>query len=109
MMEWQQKFAAIQAFAGSYDTYICMRKPDDWYVSCGMSVGGNGMLHGKYGNGATPQAAVEDHWAQYEALPFDRYAVNRENKRARWNGFMWAEVSDEQATSILESNRTVKA
>lgn len=99
-MDWQQKFAAIGAFAGSYGTSLMMRKPHDWYVSCGMSIGGNGLLEGSYGNGETPEEAVNEHWEIYSTLPHNRYAVNKENKRARWNGFMWAEVSEE-ATAML--------
>jgi hypothetical protein len=102
MMDWQQKFAAIQAFAGNFDTSIMMRKPGDWYVSSGMSVGGDGMLSGKYGNGVSPEAAINEHWEIYSTLPFDRYAVNRENKRARWNGFMWDAISDAQAEAMRE-------
>jgi len=102
MMDWQQKFAAIQAFAGSYETSLQMRKPGDWYVSCGMSIGGDGMLSGSYGNGTTPETAVEDHWEIYSNLPFDRYAVNRDNLRARWNGFMWETISEEIARAMQE-------
>lgn len=97
MMDWQQKLAAIQAFAGSYDTSLKMRAPGDWYVACAMSIGDAGLLSGKYGNGTTPQEAVEEHWRIYSSLPRNRYAVNKDNIRARWNGFMWETVTEEAA------------
>lgn len=108
-MNWQQKFEAIQAFAGSYDANLRMRKPGDWYVECGMSIGGDGMLLGSYGNGSTPEEAVEDHWQIYSGLPHDRYAVNRKNDRARWNGFMWKPLSEKQAQAIIEGSHAPRA
>ncbi len=98
LMSWEQKFAAIKAFAG--DANLEMREPGDWYVSCGMSVGGDGMLSGQYGNGINPVAAIEDHWSQYSSLAHNRYAVNRKNERARWNGFMWRAISEEEALAM---------
>lgn len=93
MLTWEQKLAALQAIA---DTSLRMRNPGDWYVSAvGRSIGGNGLLHGKYGNGKTPQEAVEDDWRQLaEMLPDDRYiVVERSGARKQfiWNGFMWTE------------------
>lgn len=100
-LDWQQKFAAIKAFAGDFDCALRMRSPGDWYVECGMSIGGDGMLSGSYGNGATPEEAVTEHWETYSTLPRDRYAVNRRNDRARWNGFMWEAISAEEAQALL--------
>jgi hypothetical protein len=100
MMDWQQKFDAIQAFAGTYNTALHMRAPGNWYVHSGMSIGGDGMLAGKYGNGGTPEEAVNEHWEIYTNLPPDRYAVNRENKRARWNGYMWREITEDEAAAM---------
>jgi hypothetical protein len=99
-MHWQQKLAAIIAFADHYHVALKMRAPDDWYVEAGMTIGGDGMLTGAYGNGRTPEEAVEDHWEIYSNLPHDRYAVNHANERARWNGFMWKEVTEEQASAM---------
>jgi hypothetical protein len=99
-MNWQQKLAAIIAFAGHYRTSLKMRDPGDWYVEAAMSVGGDGMLTGSYGNGTTPEEAVDNHWRIYSELPANRYAVNHDNKRARWNGFMWVEVTEEQAKAL---------
>ena len=98
-MDWQQKLDAIQAFAGKAN--LCMRRPNDWFVESGMSVGGDGILSGKYGNGTTPEEAVEEHWHIYSELPPDRYAVNRHNRRARWNGYMWREISEDEAAAML--------
>jgi hypothetical protein len=94
-MTWEQKLAALQALC---DTSLRMRKPGDWYVSAtGRGIGGDGLSRGAYGNGKTPQEAVEDDWRQIvEHLPSDRYVIARSysiEKRVRWNGFMWSEVA----------------
>ncbi len=108
-MDWQQKFAAIKAFAGDFETCLMMRKPGDWYVSAGMAQGGDGVLLGTYGNGATPEEAVDDHWRIYtDDMPHDKYAVaDRANppRRGRWNGFMWDMLTDEQAEQWRDSHR----
>lgn len=93
-MNWEQKLAALQAIA---DTCLRMRKPGDWYVSAtGRGIGGDGLNRGNYGNGPTPQAAVEDDWRQLvEMLPYDRYIIvesRGERRQIRWNGFMWETV-----------------
>lgn len=83
-MTWEQKFAAIMSVAPSAE--ICMRKPGNWYVHANMMhASGSCCLVGNYGNGATPEAAVEDHWSQYgDGQPF---FVNDE--WLMWNGFMF--------------------
>lgn len=90
-MTWEQKLAALQSLT---DTSLRMRKPGDWYVSAvGRGIGGDGFLTGTYGNGKTPQEAVDDDWNQLtQFLPSDRYIlVERAGKRrqVRWTGYMW--------------------
>jgi hypothetical protein len=91
-MTWEQKLAALQVLC---ETSLKMRKPGDWYVSAsGREIGGDGMLIGEYGNGKTPEEAVEDDWRKIaEFLPSDRYvvtgAMRGSRKQVRWNGFMW--------------------
>lgn len=87
-MTWEQKLMALQMIA---DTSLRMRKPGDWYVSTvGRDIGGNGILVGSYGNGATPQLAVEDDWRlMVETIPRDLYIATPKGK-FRWAGFMWA-------------------
>jgi hypothetical protein len=107
-MDWQQQFAAIQAFCGHFDVSLRMRKPGDWYVSSNMGIGGDGMVSGAYGNGATPEEAVQDHWNQYSNLPHNRYATIESGdgqRRGRWNGFMWELVTEEDAKRIVEHSR----
>jgi hypothetical protein len=63
-MTWQEKFAALQRLC---PTHLEMRKPGDWYVAAHrreMTYAGYGFLSGRYGNGATPEEAVEDDWRQ---------------------------------------------
>lgn len=93
-MTWEQKLAALQALMP--DTCLRMRKPGDWYVDArGRSIGGDGLLHGNYGNGKTPEAAIENDWLQMTEIPSDRYIVVQcggERRQFRWSGFMWSEV-----------------
>jgi hypothetical protein len=94
-MDYEQKAAALDALA---DIKICFRKPGDWYVSQGVSIGGDGMLTTTYGNGDTPEGAILNHWDELVTyLPGDKYLVvdgNRPGERHfRWNGFMWASVA----------------
>lgn len=94
MLNWEQKLSALQALT---DTALRMRGPGDWYISAERrSVGGDGFLTGTYGNGKTPQEAVEDDFRKLaEMLPSDKYIVVRKSggdKQFRWNGFMWQEV-----------------
>jgi hypothetical protein len=95
-MTWEQKLAALQAIA---PTTLNMRKPGDWYVSAqGRDVGGDGLLTASYGNGKTPQEAVEDDWRQVAELPFDKYVVvfvRNTRKHLRWNGYMWSDLTIE--------------
>jgi hypothetical protein len=108
-MDWQQKLAAIQAFAGSHNVALRMRRPGDWYVDAGMSLGGDGILYGTYGNGTTPEDAVRDHWQKFTVeIPADKYVVadrGDPHRRGRWNGFMWELMTDEEAERFRENHR----
>lgn len=83
-MNWEQKLMAIRAldaFAG-----VEMRKPGDWYVRAQMEhAEGRSCLVGHYGNGVSPEAAVEDHWGQYG----DGTPLRTPQGWFRWNGYMW--------------------
>lgn len=93
-MTWEQKLQALQALT---DTSLRMRKPGDWYVcAVGRSVKEGAFLKGEYGNGISPESAVEDDFKKVaELLPPEHYiVVDRNGKRLarKWNGFMWQEV-----------------
>lgn len=89
-MDWEQKLDALNSLA---ECSLKMRRPGDWYVSQHTEVGGDGLLTGLYGNGLTPEEAVNDHWNQLvENLPSDRHIRTHDNKSWRWAGFMWKEV-----------------
>ena len=90
-MDWQQKAAALDALA---PIQVMIREPGDWYINQATEIGGNGLLHGVYGNGRTPQEAIENHWSLLTKLEPGFYivtdATDRERRRhRRWNGFMW--------------------
>jgi hypothetical protein len=96
-MTWEQKLQALQALS---DVALHMRKPGDWYVNASMEIGADdsGVLVGSYGNGTTPQEAVEDHWSIYTVLLKPKeYCVictgsQATRRHVRWNGFMWQDV-----------------
>ena len=92
-MNWQEKLQALNAVA---ECKILMRKPDDWYVgqSVEISSDDSSVLTGLYGNGATPQEAIENHWdVMTVQLKPEQYvvvnAMSDRRKHVRWNGFMW--------------------
>lgn len=95
-MTWEEKLQALQALG--CDTSLKMRAPGNWYVAAvGRAIAGDGFLTGSYGNGRTPQEAVEDDWNEIVVnLPINRYinvssySAGKE-KNVRWNGFMWAD------------------
>lgn len=91
---WQHKAAALNALS---PIQIHIRNVCDWFVNQSVEIGGDGMLTGNYGNGDSPEDAVEDHWRKLvEDLPEDRYLViraSREDRRhVRWNGYMWQDL-----------------
>lgn len=97
-MHWEQKLQALNALA---ECNVKMRKPGDWYVchSAELKTCGAGVLRGEYGNGASPEEAVNNHWSKLTELPDSDYIVigafTQNRKAFIWNGFMWQEVTKE--------------
>lgn len=89
-MTWEEKLSACQALA---ECSLRMRKPGDWYVSHLVEVVNGPMLQSRYGNGGTPQDAVEDHWTQLTELKAHECLVvnsmTDQRREVRWNGYMW--------------------
>lgn len=94
-MNWQQKAAALNALA---ELDIKIREPGDWYCSQSVSIREEFVLVGTFGNGDSPEAAVDDHWKVLVEDIGARYLIandGRYNRKAvRWNGYMWADVSE---------------
>lgn len=103
-MDWQEKAAAL---AGLTELAVCFREkqwriggPEPWYVQQRIYIKDDCVLRGVYGNGDTPQEAIEDHWKHLVTeLPANQYLVicasDSERRRAvRWNGFMWQDVPE---------------
>lgn len=101
-MDWQQKAEALACLA---ELAVCFREkqwriggPEPWYIQQSIDIRDGGCLHGAYGNGYTPQEAIENHWRRLvDELPPDKYLVvrNGDKRRAvRWNGFMWQDVPE---------------
>jgi len=96
-MDYQEKFAAINAVA---EASLLMRKPGDWYVSQPTEItsDSSAMLSGKYGNGETPEKAIDAHWDELtRTLKPDEYVVihagdPKRRRHLRWNGYMWEDL-----------------
>lgn len=92
-MTWEQKLAALNSITA---TRVLMREPGNWYVEAyaRMLPDGAHMFRGAYGEGKTPQEAVENDWDQISASPSVYISPNsEEERRVRWNGYMWEEVA----------------
>lgn len=85
-MNWQEKLHALRKL--DFGCHVEMREPGNWYVSARMEhAHGASMLIGDYGNGTSPEEAVNAHWGTYgDGKPF-----KCDEKWWRWNGFMWEE------------------
>lgn len=90
-----QKFEILQQIS---DLSLKMRSPGSWYVDCPKRyIGGDGFLRGAFGNGKTPQEAIENDFSQIVTyLPNDRYIVIDDSvgkrKNYKFNGYIWKEV-----------------
>lgn len=86
-MTWEQKLEALKALT---PTHLEMRSPGDWYVSAyARFVTDGAFQRSAYGNGASPEEAVESDWSQLvDVIPSNALIVVGD-KRVRWNGFMW--------------------
>lgn len=92
-MTWEEKLAALKALT---PTHLEMRKPGDWYVSAyGREIQTyvSCTLLSDYGNGASPEEAVEDDWQRMTKLPPGGYivlhATTDKRRHVVWNGYMW--------------------
>lgn len=100
-MNWEEMFAALKATGASVE--LCMRKPGDWYVSSTMDIPDGAILRGEYGNGRTPQEAVERHWAIYSKAPEVCISIpsrQYERKRLVWMGYMWRDITPVQKATV---------
>lgn len=92
-MTYEQKMEAMNALNGS--VMISMRKPGDWFCSItGVEIGNGKLLSSEYGNGTSPESAIENLWTILTELEDNEYlvlnAMVRDLRRhVRWNGFMW--------------------
>lgn len=97
-MTWEQMFETIKALS---DASLKMRSPGDWYVSQPYVEIKRGIgLDGRYGNGSTPEQAVQDHWRVLTTLAADEVIVlhastPNEREHFLWNGHRWKKVPKE--------------
>lgn len=97
-MNFQQKAAALKALS---EISVRIRGENNWYVNQNVEVKAGGMLEGRYGNGETPESAIEDHWrALVEDLKPEEYLVihayGGKRRAVKWNGFMWEDTLEEK-------------
>lgn len=95
-MTWEQKLQALQELG---ECSLRMREPGNWYVSqTSVDIKEGSLLGGGYGNGATPEQAVNDHWERKTNLKPNQYLVinafSDKRRAVRWSGFMWASVTE---------------
>lgn len=90
-MNYEQKLHALKKL--NFSTHLEMREPGNWYVSAGMELAdGEHCLRGAYGNGSSPEEAVNAHWEIYGS----GQPLKCRESWWRWNGFMWEESSRPQ-------------
>ena len=94
-LTWEEKLEIIQSIEGmfSFNTFLAMRKPGNWYVQSRTHIytENSPMIHGNYGNGKTPQEAVENHFKIYVEDIKDNQYVEYEGKKYRFEGHIWKE------------------
>lgn len=93
-MTYEQKLHALNSIS---QCAVLMRQPGDWYVNQNVEIKRGPVLVGEYGEGTTPQAAIEDHWSKMTDLPVGEYLVRHANGSrvaVRWNGFMWDHINE---------------
>ncbi len=104
-MSWEELFMAIKDIAP--DASLQMRKPGDWYIDgSSVSVAGDGCLVGEYGNGQTPETAVQEHWRKWTLLlPENRHLKDHNEVCWRWTGFRWRDVTKEVEAGLWIAGR----
>jgi hypothetical protein len=97
-VNWEQKLEALNKLE---ECRLQMRQPGDWIVHQHVEIKDYHLMISHFGQGTTPEAAVEDHWTHLtEKLKGHQFLVARSGRpsriAARWNGFMWAPVDERE-------------
>lgn len=80
---YQDKLFFLQNLAGTNDL-LKMRKPNDWYCSLPGEVVYQNISTSTFGNGGTPQAAVNAAWEIFTNLPENQYIRTNSGKIIKW-------------------------
>jgi len=89
-MNYQQKLEALNTLA---ECSLKMYEPNDWYVEQDVMIGdGDGTGVSVFGNGCSPEEAVNDHWSQLTTGQMSSEYIIANEKHWKWNKFMWREV-----------------
>lgn len=97
-MNHEEKMFALNALA---EVSVRMRKPGDWYVDQNVSVKDGCVLVSAYGNGSTPEEAVNNHWEEIAIKTSSMKPIvvikytdeGSDRKHYFWNGFMWCDCT----------------
>lgn len=93
-MNYEEKLEAMNVLG---ECRVLMRKPGDWYVHQSTDIKNNSILEGRYGNGSTPEEAINNHWEQLTNLAPHEYIVISPytgRRAVKWEGFMWKDVKE---------------
>ena len=78
-LSWEEKYEFLKVICPRAS--INMRAPGNWYFNSDMGVGNGSVVSGSYGNGISPQTAVENHFNIYSQITFERFMSNPKDKR----------------------------
>ena len=90
-MNWEQKLEALKSLC---DIRLIMRTSRDWYIDSHMEIADGVFLSGEYGNGNSPEEAVNNHWELYtnDSDIGITKLIKADEKYWYWKRFMWKEV-----------------
>lgn len=101
-MNWEEKWAALLALAPGD---VKMRRPGSWYAAIRAEQKmKDGFLYGDYGNGPTPEQAVQDAWNVYTKGVQVIYSNTGKREEYIWNGWRWVDMTE--PTTENEAEKT---
>lgn len=93
-MTYEEKFLALQSLTSHC---LRMRRVGNWYVDSGLEIKDGAIFSGDYGEGKTPEEAINNHWDIYSKVKLPNTIVVNDYTENRheyiWNGYMWKEVN----------------
>lgn len=121
-LTWEQKLKALNNLT---PTEVKFRAPGDWYCYCsgGMSICNGSICSSSYGNGATPEEAVNECFKLYSEITLDNFYKTKEKDKRKyikvygssgdsdryyfWDDFMWKEVKQDFLKTWYEQMKKI--